>query len=242
MSNHQSVVLNITNSVVQTQTANALLAIDASPIMSQCIEEISDILAFASAVNINIGTLNKNQIKLFAHTLSLANHKNIPVVFDPVGFGATTLRNRTVIDFLDKHLVSVIKGNASEIIALDQNIQFTSNSIDSQHEAKDAVTAAKNISSRYQTVVVVTGKVDYCVDENNIIDLTGGHPLMSKVTGIGCITNALIASFLNRYNPLEASESALCLIGNAGEIAGKKAVGPGSFMVHFLDALHLLTH
>ena len=241
MPTKQLVVLSITNAVVQTQTANALLAIGASPIMSHCVNEIRDILAFTSAVNVNIGTLNEQQIPIFDTVLDECEKLKIPVSFDPVGFGASQLRNTTTLTLLEKYSVSVIKGNADEIIALSDECQLVENTIDSQHQSTLAIHAAKKLSSRYNCVVAVTGETDFCIDCDSVIEINGGHRLMSRVTGMGCIANALIASYLDGHQAIDATAHALRLMAHAGEMAGLTAKGPQSFYTAFIDMLYQLT-
>lgn len=235
------IILNLTNAVVQTQTANALLAINASPIMSHAVEEIVDIMQFTQAVNLNIGTLNPAQIEIFTECLRVAKDKQIPVCFDPVGVGASTLRDKTAQTLLNDYPVAVIKGNASEIIALVANASLETNTIDSSIDSDKAIDAAKALSKAHHCVVAITGETDHCVDGEQVESLTGGHALMSQVTGMGCIANAIIAKFLASKKPMEAAIDGLSVMNEAGKMAAKIASGPGSFMVAFIDALYDLS-
>lgn len=235
------IILNLTNAVVQTQTANALLAVNASPIMSHAVEEIADIMQFTQAVNLNIGTLNPAQIEIFSECLRVATKKKVPVCFDPVGAGASKLRDNTTHSLLSQHTVAVIKGNASEIIATAANAGLGTNTIDSAIDSNQAIDAAKALSKSHNCVVAVTGETDHCIDGEQVESLTGGHALMSQVTGMGCIANAIIAKFLASKKPMEAAIDGLSVMNEAGKMAAKIASGPGSFMVAFIDALYDLS-
>ena len=232
---------NITNFVVMNTTANALLALGASPIMAHAVEELAELLSIAQALVINIGTLDSHWINSFEKAVLIAADKNIPIVIDPVGAGASTLRTHTALHLLHLAKITAIRGNASEIMALNQFCANTKG-VDSAHESHDAVTAAKNLSKKFNCVVVVSGKIDYCIESDTVISVDHGSEMMTRVTGMGCTATALMGAFLAvNKNSLEACVNAMTCMGICGEMAAKNSKGPGSFLPEFLDALSVET-
>jgi hydroxyethylthiazole kinase len=134
-------VHNVTNFVVMQQTANALLAIGASPIMAHAEPELDELLSFAGALVINIGTLDASWIGAMEHALFAAQQRALPVVVDPVGAGASRLRTQTALRLLESRGVAVLRGNASEILALAGAAGATKG-VDSTHSSDAAREAA----------------------------------------------------------------------------------------------------
>jgi hydroxyethylthiazole kinase len=231
---------NITNYVVMNSTANALLSIGASPVMAHAADEVEEMAGLASALVINIGTLSGPWIEAMFKAAGAARRKGIPIVLDPVGAGATGLRTKTALRLMDESGPAIIRGNGSEILALGQ-AKGETKGVDSRHGAEEALDAARAISKKYGCVVSVSGVVDIIVDGERTIRTANGHPLMPRVTGLGCAATALTGAFaaVNR-SPFRAAAHAMAVMGIAGEIAAEKAAGPGSFQVHFLDALYVL--
>jgi hydroxyethylthiazole kinase len=231
-------VHNITNYVVMNTTANALLALGASPVMAHALEEVEEMAGIAAALVINIGTLSPHWIESMARAMWKASQCGIPVVLDPVGAGATRLRTETVRVLIGKTPPTVIRGNASEIKALC-NEEVKTKGVDSTHTSEDSLDAARALSDRYGSVVCVSGAVDLIVQGGAIIRIANGHPLMPRVTGLGCTATALIGAFA-AVNPsrLQATAHAMAVMGIVGEIAVQGAQGPGTLQVRFIDALY----
>ena len=233
-------VHNITNFVVMNNTANALLAVGASPVMAHAVEEVAEMAALASALVINIGTLSRDWVTAMGLAMSAAREKGIPVIFDPVGAGATAYRTRTCHELLVEYGAAVIRGNASEIMALAGSTVQTKG-VDSSAAATDAEAAAALLAEKYACTVVVSGAVDL-ITAGKVRDyVPNGHPLMPKVTGLGCTATALVGAFCAvNPDPPAAAAHAMTVMGIAGEIAAEAAGGPGSFQVNFIDALYRL--
>lgn len=230
-------VHNITNYVVMNNTANALLSIGASPVMAHAMEEVADMAAIASALVINIGTLSKKWVEAMELAMKSASDNNVPIVVDPVGAGATSYRTSTVKQLISSHSPDIIRGNASEIGAIYSS-DVNTKGVDSTQESHSAVEAAKFLAKEYGCVVVVSGVKDYIVTENDNSFVSNGHPLMGRVTGMGCTATSMIGAFAGiDITAADASLTAMRIMGIAGEMAAEKADGPGSFQVHFLDAL-----
>lgn len=231
---------NITNFVVMNNTANALLAVGALPVMAHAVEEVAEMVAHAGALVINIGTLEREWITAMELAMAAAHERGIPIVFDPVGAGATAFRTQTCLDLLGRVSPAVIRGNASEIMALAGSSVRTKG-VDSSAAADAAESAALTLARHYSCAVVVSGAVDLLVDGGRTFLVRNGHPLMPKVTGLGCTATALVGAFCAvNGNPLVAARHAMTVMGICGELAAAKAAGPGSLQMHFIDALYLL--
>jgi len=234
-------VHNITNYVVMNNTANALLAIGASPVMAHAVDEVKDMVAMASSLVINIGTLSEKWVDAMLLAGEAAQAKRIPIVFDPVGVGATSYRNKVAASIMKNCKPSIIRGNASEIMALAKENNITKG-VDSTVSSDSALDAAKRLASETNTVVIVSGKEDFITDGQIVHSVKNGSSLMAKVTGMGCTATAVTGAFAAINSDLmEASVSAMTVMGVAGELAAKKASGPGTMQLYFLDALYSLT-
>lgn len=234
-------VLNVTNNVVTNSTANALLALGASPAMTHTAEDAAELAALAEALVLNIGTPAADYAESMFSAGAAAGRKGIPVVLDPVAVGATAYRRRLVGRLLDQVRVALIRGNASEILFLAGENAVTKGA-DSLHGSSEAVEAAKTLARSRACVVCVSGAVDYVTDGNAVLAAGNGSPLMTKVTGLGCTASALAGAFL-AVNPdhLAAAAHAAAVMGLAGELAAEGAPGPGTLQLRFYDRLYALT-
>lgn len=232
---------NITNFVVMNNTANALLAIGASPVMSHSIDEVEDFVTVSRALVINIGTLYSEQIAACKLAATRAKAVGVPWILDPVGVGATPYR-RAAASALARLGPSVIRGNAAEILTLaQQKPAGRERGVDSLHGSDSALDAARQLAENTGAVVAVTGAVDYITNGKHMAEIHNGHPLMSRVTGLGCSATAIIGAFLAvEPDAFTAAVAALAIFGVAGEVAASWAAGPGSLQVALLDALYSL--
>lgn len=233
-------VHNITNFVVMNNTANALLALGASPVMAHALDEVKDMVAIASALVINMGTLNPEWVEAMVEAGKAATERGIPVVFDPVGVGATPYRNRVAARILAECRPTFIRGNASEIMALAQeNVQ--TKGVDSSAESNAAIEAAKRLATESGAVVVISGPEDFITDGTRVLSTQNGNTMMARVTGMGCTATAVLGAFAAvNDNRLLAAAHAMAVMGVAGELAVAKASGPGTLQLHFIDALYNL--
>jgi hydroxyethylthiazole kinase len=228
---------NITNYVVMNSTANALLAMGASPVMAHAIEEVEELAALAGALVINIGTLSSPWIDAMFAAARAARARHVPVVFDPVGAGATRLRTDTSRRFTDEIRPQVIRGNASEILALG-GAAGGGKGVDASHTVLQARAAAIALARRLGVTVAVTGAEDYVTDGRREARVANGHALMARVTGTGCAASALTGAFCAvERDAFLAATTALVVFGLAGERAAEGDPRPGTFQVRLLDAL-----
>lgn len=234
-------VQNITNFVVMNNTANALLAVGASPIMSHAIEEAEDMNAICTSLVINIGTLDTSWTASMLNAAKLASESNKPWVLDPVGAGASAYRN-TVLTQLLELKPTVVRGNASEILALANSNRASTKGVDSTASSNEAIDAAVFINQKYGSVVCISGETDIIIDDNRKTEINNGHELMTKVTGLGCSATAVIGAFIAIIDDKqEAVAAAMALFSISGELAVKQSNGPGSLQMNLLDKLYNIT-
>ena len=234
----------ITNYVTANDAANALLAIGASPIMADDIGEAGDIASIASALVLNIGTLNERTVASMLDAGRRANAFGVPVVLDPVGAGASRLRNETVGRLLREVKLSVLRGNLSEISFI-AGLGAATRGVDSakEDEKNDALAAARLVAQRLGCTVAVTGAVDVVTDGTRACRLANGHQMLSRVTGTGCMTTALIGAFAGAGRDFyTAAAGGISAMSIAGELAYERAgtLGTGSFHIALIDALSML--
>ena len=229
----------ITNYVAMNFQANVLLAAGASPAMVHDPEEAGEFAAIAGALSINIGTLSPRWVAGMLEAAGAARKTGTPWVLDPVACFATGLRREATSKLMQAR-PTILRGNASEILAIAGR-DASGTGVDAGDAVADAEDAARMIATAASCVVAVTGEVDYVTDGARSARITGGSPLMPKVTATGCALSALCAAYAAVVEPFDATIAALAHFAAAGEIAGREAAGPGSFAPAFLDALAALT-
>lgn len=235
LQNTQPLVLNLTNLVTMDFMANAQLAIGASPLMSVSDDELEELIAVSHAVNINIGTLDAPFIKRCQKAAKLAKQYNKPVVLDPVGAGASRQRTTAALSLLPD--CTIVRGNASEILALN-NIAHQTKGVDSTHTTEDAKQAAIDLAKAYHLIVVVSGATDFITDKSINASFSYGSPLMPRVVGMGCTLTAVIAAFAGSLRDhYQAAMTATLYFSLCGSIAAKTTEGPASFQLAFIDTL-----
>ena len=242
-------VHSITNYVVMNVTANALLAAHASPLMAHAPEELDDLTDIDSALVLNIGTLDAPWLESMELAGKLMRAKGKPVVLDPVGAGASRLRTEASLRLLDMVRPQIVRGNASEIMALAAEIRRaerlpspadspSTKGVDSQNDSREAVDSALLLAERFACVVSISGERDFITDGERTLMVEGGSALMPLVTGMGCSASAVTGAYAACADPLTAAAAAMAVFASAGEKAGKIAKGPGTFLPHFLDELY----
>jgi len=234
-------VQNITNFVVMNNTANALLAVGASPIMAHADGELTDMVGVCQSLVINIGTLDNQWLESMLQASATAHRSGKPWILDPVGAGATRYRDNAVSRLLALR-PTVVRGNASEILALAKANSGATKGVDSRATSGEALDAARYIQQRYGSVVCISGEMDIVVGEGPLVYIRNGDPLMTKVTGLGCSTTAIIGAFIAvSSDTVEAVSAAMGLLGVCGELAVAVSAGPGSLQVNLLDKLYNIT-
>jgi hydroxyethylthiazole kinase len=246
----------ITNYVTVQDCANSLIASGGAPIMADDKKEVEEIVSIASALVINIGTLNQRTIESMLLAGKKANALGIPVILDPVGTGASKLRTDTTTMLLDEIQFAVIKGNISEMKTILEG-QGTTKGVDADEKDLSYVSSnkeqllhmAKQISQRTKAVITITGKSDLVTDETTSFFLHNGDPMMGSITGSGCMLAAIIGLYCGGcsqedYAPASAFATALFSICGQTAAAKTKAEkrGIGSFRTYFIDELSKISY
>ena len=239
----------ITNYVSMDFMANCLLAVGASPAMVHSSDEVDDFAALASALNINIGTISQAWFVAMLSAARAMHRLGKPCVLDPVGIGATKFRQDACKTILNTGTISLIRANASEIIAcanlFDPNAAESKQlgrGVDSLDPAESALPAAQTVNRATGAIVIISGVSDYVVTKESHWRVDGGHEYLVKVTASGCSLNALLAACLAVHpeDHLQASLTGLSIFALCAQQAAQSAAGPGSFRANFIDALHNL--
>lgn len=232
-------ILCLTNFVTMEFVANILLALGAAPIMSACENETNELIKIASAIYINIGTLDHDFIKLAEKIIQIAKAHHKTIILDPVGSGATNIRTETAKSMLP--YAQFIRGNSSEIISLADNTHATYGVEASNitNAADRAAAIAQSVSLNNNSIVIVSGSVDFITNGNKFIKVPFGSPLMQMVTGMGCSLTAVIAAFSSAIkDPFESAVIATTYFALCGETAAQQQSSPGAFKIAFLDQLY----
>lgn len=233
-------VHNITNVVVTNYTANGLLALGASPVMAYAKEEVADMAKIAGALVLNMGTLDETVVKAMHIAGRSANAYQVPVIFDPVGAGATPYRTETARQMMKEVRVSILRGNAAEVSNVIGEA-WAIKGVDASGGAGDAAALAQRAAQALECVVAVTGKDDYVSDGTVTYRISNGTPLLTKVTGTGCLLSSVIGAFAAvEKNLVQAAVSALAYYGVTAEaaVAVTGPDQPGTFQTELLNQLH----
>lgn len=246
----QPLVLNITNIVVSNYVANGLLAIGASPIMSNAIEEMEELATICGGVSINIGTLTTPQIDAMLAAGKTANVTHTPVLLDPVGVGATKFRQSTTKKLLEEIEFTAIRGNIGELAFLAE-VDWNAKGVDAGNgEGNTLETAnliAKTVAKKYNTIAIVSGEVDVISDGKTTVQIANGTPLFPQITGSGCLHGAVCSAFLTLANLTDQKDilttcvTACVSYAIAGQIIAKADMRSGGFTTALIDGLSKIT-
>ncbi|SHJ11479.1 hydroxyethylthiazole kinase [Dethiosulfatibacter aminovorans DSM 17477] len=250
--NKPPLVHHITNYVTVNDCANVVLAAGGAPIMADDVKEVEEIVSISSVLYINIGTLNERTVESMVKAGKRANCLGLPVLLDPVGMGASRMRNDTVHRLMNEIYFTVIKGNMSEIKGLykaERNtggVDVKDEDIVGTENLAEAVEYVKKIAREFDSVVAVTGAIDIVTDGEQAVTVRNGHPNMSRVTGTGCMTGSVMATYVgsNPERPVDAVVAALVKMGLAGERAElemkNKNEGISSYKRYLIDGIDLI--
>ena len=243
-------VHHITNYVTSNDCATMTLAIGASPVMASAEEEVEDFVNIADSLVLNIGTINKQVFKSILIAGEYANKIKIPVIFDPVGVGASNFRNKITLEIINKIKLSIIKANISEIKFIagqKSEPKGVDASVQDNLNINNTVNLAKNLSKKLDSIIVISGAVDIISDGNKAICIENGSEFLTRITGSGCMCASLIGSFCavaEKKEYIYAAALAMICMGVAGEIAYEKSkkydYGLGSFHAKLHDAISII--
>ncbi|KAL6717019.1 thiamine biosynthetic bifunctional enzyme [Lecanora helva] len=238
---------NMTNLVVQNFAANVALCIGASPIMANYGKEAKDLANLGGALVINMGTVTPDGISDYITAMQAYNEVERPILFDPVGAGATAVRQDAVRTLMSNGYFEVIRGNENEIRTILGETKGQQKGVDggaSTSDEKEKVRIVKKLAARERNVILMTGAVDYLSDGERTYTIKNGHPYLSNITGSGCTLGTTIAAFLaiHTQDKLLAALAGILMYEIAAELAAARddVKGPGTFVPAFLDQLHHL--
>ena len=234
---HTRLIHCITNPISMNQCANAVLALGYRPIMAEHPDEVAEITRTADSLLLNLGNITDTRITSMRIALKEANSKEIPVTLDAVGAACSTLRKTLVRLLLSSGRITCLKGNYSEILAL-QDDMYRSTGVDAKDGIEDdrIRQAVQELSTSNNCIVVATGKTDLIAHKGKITEATGGVKQLSEATGTGCMLGAVIATALAKENSAESAAKACKFFKKCGEKAATEK-GIGSFMVNLLDQI-----
>ena len=231
---------HMTNWVVMNDTANATLAIGALPVMSHAKEEVAEMVGAAGALVLNPGTLYPELVDAMIIAGKRANELGVPIVYDPVGVGATRYRNETADRIMKELHLDVVRGNSGEVGAL-AGAGGEVKGVESVHGVADPVGVARNLARRRATVIAITGKRDIISDGTRVFGVDNGHEMLKTVTGTGCMATTVIAIFCAvEADKMLATTAALAAYGLAAQNAARGVRGPGSFRTALIDCIYNL--
>lgn len=235
----------ITNPIAINMVANSILFQGAKAICAEHPDEMEDIVKISDSLSVNLGNITDSRIEAIEKALKFANEKNIPVIIDLVGVGASKLRYDFAKKLLENYKFSLIKGNGSEILAIS-GYESNAKGIDVGEKDKTNgeniekfIEISKDLCQKYQTSVLVTGKTDILVGENKYFLIENGCENLSKITATGCMLTSLISTFLSVTNPIEASILGLLILEISGEISENDRLY--SFFVNLMDNISTIS-
>ncbi|EQF25285.1 hydroxyethylthiazole kinase [Clostridioides difficile CD160] len=231
-------VIHYTNNVTINDCANVTLAIGASPLMSFSYEEVEEMVSIANSVVINIGTMNSNMLDLFLLAGKAANKYNKPVILDPVGVFASKARAELTNKLLNEVKFNVVKGNMAEIKFIG-GFDVRGKGVDSFDYEEDSTDIIKKVSEKLECIVVATGKTDIITDSKNTYKINNGTDKLKGVTGTGCMTASLIASFMAiTENTLKAATMGVLTMSLSGELANLNNPPIGTFKENLMNTIY----
>jgi thiamine-phosphate diphosphorylase / hydroxyethylthiazole kinase len=235
----------MTNTVVQNFAANVCLATGSSPIMSINAPEAADLAKLGGALVVNMGTVTPDTVNAYLAGMKAYNAAGNPVLFDPVGGGATSVRRETIKTLLAGGFFSVIKGNEGEISAVAGTSNVQQRGVDSGPSTStkaDKVRLVKDLAKRERCIVLMTGAIDYLSDGDRTLGISNGSHWLGRITGSGCALGSTVASYiaLHREDKFLAALTGILHYEIAAERAEKHCQGPGTFIPAFLDELYLV--
>lgn len=233
-------VHHLTNLVTAHDVASVTLTLGALPVLAHAGEEVEEVTSGAGALVLNLGTLTLQRVEAMRAAGRRANQRGIPVVLDPVGVGLTRMRTQAARSLLEELRLTAVRANLAEMAYL-AGIGASLRGVESLGAEASPEEVAQGVACRYGVVAAVTGPQDWVADGQRLVVVDNGHPLLTRITGAGCMASAVVGCFLAvAQDPLVATAAALAYFGLAAELAAQASRGPGSFRVALLDQLERL--
>ena len=229
---------HLTNYVTVNDCANITLQIGGLPVMADAIEEVAEMQQISDALVLNIGTLNTELVKSMIAAGQKANSLGHPVILDPVGLGATSMRTTKVGEILANVKVDIIKGNLAEIGIL-VGLEAVVRGVEAGGVSGDIVGAAQDFARKHQTTIAVTGEQDMIINSSKIAVISNGHIMMGKISGTGCMCSSILGAFATVcVDMFQAAVASLTCFGIAGELAAlTNPPGPLAYKTALMDCV-----
>lgn len=233
----QPVVHQLVNDMIMTDTANALLALGASPTAAQCREELEEMVDGADSLILNISNVSQSLIDTMQQALPMAGALKTPAVLDASGVGSSNFRRYTGLKLLEAGGVSVLRATPYEVLVLTGDAGTAGGP---DVESRKVIPHARDLCVKYGLSCMIPGRLDQVVTRDHVVTIRNGVPMSLKLSTATSILSSLCAAFfgISQGAPLEKLVAACLAYRISGEIAAKTARGPGTFHGAFLDALH----
>lgn len=237
----------ITNNITINDCANIVLSAYGKPIMAEHYKEVFDITKSANSLAINLGNISDDKMKSIMISGKTAYENKIPIIIDIVGVSCSKLRLDFAIKFIEKYKPNVIKGNMSEIktiLALNiksRGIDVNKEDVTNNDNINDNVYIVKELALKTSSTIVATGAIDIISDGNKTYIIENGCEELSRVTGTGCMLNALIATYISSKDIINSSILGTIVMGISGELSksqlenGESNIGIASFKIKLID-------
>lgn len=233
------------NFVTANDCANLLLAVGASPIMADDPMESQNITENCAALTLSLGTPGEKRLEAMRLSAQTAKRRKIPVILDPVGVTISSLRLKAAKELLESGAVSIIRGNASEILVLAGESAGACG-LEAEDSADGAIDTAGRLAAKTGTIVVMTGETDLVTDGVRLARVHNGHPIQRSITGAGCQLTALVGAFAaaNPGRLFDAAVAGTCMMGLCAEIGGARMTrldGNAACRGYIIDAAYHMT-
>lgn len=239
------IVHQLTNYVTMNDCANVILAIGGSPIMANAVEEIEEVTKASKALVLNMGTPGSDSLRAMLLAGTKAKEAGIPVIFDPVGAGATGFRKEICRRVVSEIRPEIIKGNHSEILYIS-GMKSRFCGIDSSLKQECSSGLVRQLAGELKCIVVATGRTDVISDGQSSYTIDNGHEMLSRITGAGCMTGSLTGAFCSvSEDRLAAALGGVLTMGVAGSLAHRclqQGEGIGTFKLRLFDSIYNLDH
>lgn len=206
--------------------------------MAYAPEEVADMAKIAGVLVLNMGTLTKETVESMLIAGKSANEHGVPVVFDPVGAGATPFRTEMARRIVEEINIAIIRGNAAEIANV-MGEAWEIKGVDAGQAGGNVEALARKAAKELNTVVAITGKVDVVAGLNELYTVHNGDEMLTRITGTGCLLTSIIGAFTTVEKDYAlAAAAGLAVYGAAAEMARQTVSAPGSYQVALLDMLY----
>ncbi len=252
MKQKKPIVECLTNRVTINDCANMLLAMGASPIMAEIECEMAEIMAVSGALVMNLGLLDEPYLAAMRSAAKAAKEQGKPIILDPVGAGASKLRDRVCAEMIELARPDIIRGNMSEIRTLcggsieSRGVDASSDDEVTDENRGEFGELVKSLAEKTGSVVCATGAIDViAAPDGRVCYVKNGHEMLCGVTGTGCMCSAMTGAMAAAGDPFTAAAAAVVMLGIAGEQAheytAENEAGIGTFKVKLFDYIYLMS-